>query len=62
MVRVSQYLKSVERSFPQNGVMAAPVKAHYDLPLLDLDYATGFHEFAIQLFRHGGFKTMQLLG
>ena len=42
--------------------MAAFVKAHYDPFLLNLDYATGFHEFAKQVFRRGGFKPMQLLG
>jgi hypothetical protein len=42
--------------------MAAFVKAHHNPLLLNLDYASGFHEFAIQLFRRSGFKTMELLG
>ena len=42
--------------------MAAFVKAHHNPFLLNLDYASGFHEFAIQLFRRSGFKTMELLG
>jgi hypothetical protein len=52
----------VKNSFPKDGVVAAFVKAHYDPFLLNLDYATSFHEFAKQLFRRGGFKSMQLLG
>ena len=55
-------IRLVESGFSQDRVVTAFVKAHDDPFLLNLDYATGFHEFAKQLFRRGGFKPMQLLG